>query len=147
MAGFLRKKATLSRKVTVRDTNQPPSNFTSPVERLSSDAPPSLPPLLLSSSFAGSGPDPPALPPAASPPVLALPAAAPESLLDDAWDPWKAYADAPGAPRLDSQPARNVTQPVQNMPPSARPAPQSTRLSGPFVRTHHTMRAHFHILV
>lgn len=144
MAGFLRKKATLSRIVSIRDTNKPASNSA----RLSSDTAPSLPPLILSSSFADPDPNALALPPAASPLVPALPTLAPGFLLDDAWDPWKAYADAPSAPRLDSLPRPDVTQPpVPNMPPSAPPAPQSTRLSGPFIRPRHRMRSDFHMFI
>ncbi|KAH0828741.1 hypothetical protein J3R83DRAFT_3164 [Lanmaoa asiatica] len=118
MAGFLRKKATLSTKV-LRDT--------SPPHRLSSDAPPSLPPLLLSLSLADPDQNTRALPPAASPPVVSLPTPAQEYLcLDDVWDPWKAYADAPSAPRLDSHVRQKpaLPQPARDTPPSAPAAPQ-----------------------
>lgn len=124
MAGFLRKKVTSSRKKQ--------SSFSSPpLQRLSSDAPPSLPPLILSSSLADPDPNPrapPSLPPAASPP--APPPAQDHLALDDLWDPWKAYADAPSPPRLDSPlHPRNVTL-------SPLPLSQSTPLSGPFSRLH-----------
>lgn len=155
MAGFLRKKVTLSRKVTLRDTQH---SFTiSPeFEKPSSDVPPSLPPLLLSFSLVD--PDPilpthPSLPPAASPPVVALP---PEYLaFDDAWNPWEAYT----APRLDGPPRPNLSEPkkhappqpardTSHMPPSVRPPPQSARLPGPFSWLHHTIpSSDFHISI
>ena len=126
MAGFMRKKATLSRRTSIR-LGDPKQNFITPSERPSSDVPPSLPPLLLSTpSFADPDLDSSStLPPAASPPVLPL---ATELSLDDLWDPWKAYADTPpSAPRLDSQTHANVT----------RPSIQTTRPTGPSVRSYH----------
>jgi len=139
MPGFLRRKATVSRTVPVCDAR----HSVSPSDRLSSDAPPSLPPLSLSSAFADPDPNPHARPSAAAPPVLSVPASAPESLLHDTWDAWKAYTDAPAssAPRLDSP---NVTQPVQSVPPTA-PASQSTRISGPSVRPHPRISSDFYV--
>lgn len=98
------------------------------------DAPPSLPPLRLSTSLADPDPAPrapPALPPAASPPVPPLPTPPEYLASDDLWDPWKTCTDAP-VPRLDPVPPSGPFAPPPLLvatTPVSRPSPVVTSQS------------------
>ncbi|KAF9238269.1 hypothetical protein BU15DRAFT_75423 [Melanogaster broomeanus] len=111
MAGFLRKKA--KKNPPPLDTNQHPSLDSSP-SKISTDVPPSLPPLF--AQFAASTLVDPA--PTStllssypiSPPLSGLPTPPADPVIgDDDWNPWRGYADLSTTSPLAGQPRANVT--------------------------------------